>query len=275
MELPGKDELRGKQRMFLLGLSEQLQESSKIWFIILAVFVILAWPAKAVLQKSLAAYFIGAYQPRAVTESPYNPEALVVVKTGLLAVAPGIYSAYAQIRNPNAELSARAVSYRFLFRGAGAPQSFSGETYLLAGQSRFVLLAAASLSSSPESVDLVFDGVTWVRRVPAFQVKFDVLQKNTGRSAEGGTFVEFLVKNPQGYRIKKVDVQAIVFGRAGQEIFAVNSGQFTDLKPFESRYVRLVWPAALPPFGEIQILPQVNQLEPGAVLDTQNKIPAR
>lgn len=263
--------------MFLLGLSEQLQESSKIWFIALAALVIFAWPVKYALQQSLAGYFIRSYQPPAVTSNPYTPEALVAVKKDFVSVSAGTYSAYAQVRNPNAELSAKKFEFRFLFRDKDGASvgSFSGESHVLAGESRFVLLPTASLPETPASVDLVFDEVNWVRRVPAFDVKFEVLQKSTGRTSEGGFFVEFLVKNPQGYRLKKVDIQAIIFDSSSRDILAVNMSQFTDLKPFESRYVRLVWPRTFLDVGEVQVSPQVNQLEPGAVLDQDNKVPVR
>src|SRR3989338_3614009 len=244
MKFPESGEFRNRWSIFLLGLSEQLQESSKVWFLVLAIFVIVAWPAKYIMQKSLTAYFIRSYHPPEIVSNPYSPEALTVVKKAFLAVGPNEFSAYAQLQNPNAELSAKKIVYRFLFRDEkGATlRSFTGETYLLAGESRFVLLPSASLSVQPTGVDLVFDEINWVRRVPSLEVKFDVMQKAVGATAEGGFFAEFLVKNPQGYRLKKVDVQVLVFDRLNQSIVAVNSSQFTDLKPFESRYVRVVWP---------------------------------
>ncbi len=276
--LPEKEELEFKEKEFLLSLYEQFQRSSKIWFVVLGVLLVLALPAKFVLQGIFASALIKSYRPPVVNLQPYIPQELQVLRTEILSVSAGSVSVLAQLLNPNRDISAREFTYRFVLKdGTGAVLSeVPGEGYLLSGESRFLLLPLLSLSPLPKTAELVLEQVRWTRRQPEFEVRLEVLQKNTGYTPEGKFFVEGLVRNLQNYQIKKVELSFIVFDQSNRNIVGVNSSVITDLVGSESRYFRVLWPSGkrFAP-GQVEVIPDVNLLAPGLILEQQQKIPVR
>lgn len=276
--LPEKEELEFKEKEFFFSLHEQFESSAKIWFYLLLVVVILAWPGTILLRANLAGLFISRYQPPEVNLHPYTPLDLKILKTQVLPVTAGIFSAYAQVLNPNLDISSQLFHYQFVFKDASGAEmkKVLGTNYLLAGESKFLLAPTVTTSPAPQSVEFLIGKTEWTKRRPDIDVKLDILQKNTGTTPEGKFFVEGLLKNLQSLQIKKVELTALVFDQTNQNVVAVNSSVYTDLVPLESRYFRLVWPVArFPSQGEVQVIPSLNRLDPGVVLGKPNKIPVR
>jgi len=272
MELPQEPDWGFKFKRLLITASEQLQSSSKVWFIVLAVIAAAAIPAGYILRSYAAKKLISGYVLPQVTNPVAGAKSIEALKTETLETGkPGVYSAYAQVRNPNAEFSAREFTYRF----AGQPER---QSYLLPGESRFLILPAfapvGGATAGKPAIQLVIDKVRWTASTGT-EVKFEVLQKQSGVTAEGNFFVEGLVKNLQAWRLRVVAVSILVFDRQNQKIIAANATEMTDLVSYESRYFRALWPAAVTGYGQISVIAAVNPLDPGGVLDVEEGISPR
>lgn len=276
-KLPEKEELEYKEQQFLLTLFEQYQESSKIWFVILLGLLILAVPLKILLQETLLRSFLAGYQPPPVNQTPYTPMDLRLIKTQTISVASKRYQALAQIVNPNLEISARDFWYVFIFQDADGKElkRLSGQNYVLAGESKYIIIPDIELAGPPTTTNFLFQQAEWTRRIPPYEVKLEVVQQGFGTTAEGRFFVEGLVKNLQDWQIKKVEVKALVWDRSLANIIAVNGTVLNDLKTYESRYFRLLWPKNFSNVGRVQVIPSVNLFDPGLILSDPKKIPLR
>lgn len=278
-KLPEKEELEFKEKEFLLSVYEMFQSSSRIWFYLLVVILILAFPMKLILESELAKYFISFYKPPVVNLYPYTPQEIEIRKTQILPVSAGVVSLYAQIYNPNLDVSARSFNYQFILedRNQEALKTIGGSSYLFAGESKFLLIPTLNFSGEiPVSVDLILKDIKWTRWSPKLQVNTEILQKNSGLTLEKKFFVEGLLRNSQGFTIKKVEVVTVLLDITNQDILGVNSTVLTDLKPLESRYFRMVWPYGRPvSLGDIQILSYLNPFDPGLILEFPEIVPGR
>ncbi len=275
--LPEKEELEFKEKIFFQTLYEHFQNTSRIWFGLLLTVIIAAFPLKFVLESGFAKYYIENYRPPYVNTKPYTPEDLRPEKVQILPVTTGVYSVYVQIVNPNPEISARKFDYRFVIadRSGKAIKEASGESHILAGESKFLLVPSLSLATPPVSAELKITNINWTRAQPKLQVRLEDVQQNSGKTPEDKFFVEGIVRNLQGFGLKKVDVGVLVFDRTNRNIIAVNSTNLTDLKQFESRYFRVIWPTTFNDLGQIQIFATLDPLSPGLILEEPEKIPVR
>lgn len=277
--LPEKEDLKYKEKEWLLSLYEQFQSGAgpKIWLLVLLAVLLLAIPGKRWLEENFLNSFLAALEPVAVNLNPYQPHPIKISQVKLLEVVPQEYSLVAQLINPNAEISARRLTYKFILkdRTAARVKEVPGETYLPANESKFVVIPKVNSPTVPTDLEFQVQEVRWTKQAPAFTVSLETLQKASGATAEGKFFVEGLIRNPQSLRIKKAEVAILVFDSTNRELLAVNSTQLSDLKALESRYFRVIWPKGFTKIGEIQVIGAVNSLDPGLVGDEPLTIPAR
>lgn len=277
-KLPEKEELQFKEKEFLLSLYEQYKSSSKVFFYLFVLILILAVPLGFLMERALARLFIAAYKPSLVNEHPYNPQDIQIVKKAqILQVVEGVYSVYVELLNPNAELSAHTIGYELIIKDSQNQilKTITDESYLLAGSSRFLLFPTISLTGEPKSVELALTKVKWTRRVPPNDIALEILQKDTGVTLEGQFFVEGILHNPHGYGFDSVKVGAAVFDQKNQNIKAINSTVLNDLKFYENRYFRMIWPISFSNIGQVQIIPEVNPFDPRLIYEEGEEIPAR
>lgn len=278
--LPPQEEIQYKEKEFFLSLYEQFQQSSKIWFVFLAAAVVAAIPLKSFIAGKFAASLISSYRPVEVNENPYHPEDLRVLKAKAIPAGQNLYSAYAQILNPNPEVSAREFQYRLMIKNSGGQiiKTIPAVNFILAGESKFLLFPTITLNEKPDQVEIEFQKIRWTGSKPAFDTRLEILQKNTGVTAENQFFVEGLLRNLESFGIKQVELGAIVFDKSNQNILAVNISLLTDITPLENRYFRLIWPSRhinTSTVGQVTVIPQVNPLNPGLILENGEKLPAR
>lgn len=274
--MPHGEDLQYKEKELLLSVYEQFQRSSKRWFYILAGALLLAVPVGFLSQMYLAEYLINSYEPPVVNLHPYTPAKIQVQDVRVLPVEREIYSAYARIINPNPDISVRSFQYEFVFEDAQGRKitSVAGEDYLPAHESKFLILPTVRVSNVA-SAELIIKEVGWTKRAAESLVVFEVLQKKFGQTTEGNFFVEGIIKNPSSFGLKNVTVPIVVFDSSNQNILAVNSTVLSDLKPFESRYFRVIWPVVFTGIGEIRVTPGFNPLDPGLLLEVSDGIPSR
>ncbi|MBI4050580.1 MAG: hypothetical protein HY396_01240 [Candidatus Doudnabacteria bacterium] len=276
-KLPEKEELEFKEKEFFQTLYENFANTSKVWFWLLLIILIAAIPLKLVLEDGLAKYFIQNLQSSPVNTAPYRPQDLKIVKVQILPVVSGVYSVYAQIVNPNPDISVRRFNYQFVVsdKSGDVIKETGGQSYILAGESKFLLVASLTLAIPPAGATLKLTDINWTKARPQLEIKLEAVQQNSGKTPEGKFFVDGIIRNLQGFGFKKVEVGVLLFDSRNQNIVAVNSTTLSDLRQFESRYFRLVWPAVPSSRGQIQIIPSVNPLNPGIILEEPEKIPAR
>src|SRR3989338_6725163 len=254
-KLPEKEELEYKEKEFFLSLSEQLEASSRYWFFALIVVAAVSVPVGFLLRGTLSRTFIGSYEPPPVNTTPYTPEPLQVLQTGVLPLGGGVVSIYGQPRNPNPDISARGFDYVFVLEDAAGQETgrVEGKSYLLAGDSRFIVVPSHASASQPARVRLEFGEVDWTKLQPEHDLRFEIAQKNTGVTPEGRFFDE-----------------------QHQNLLGVNTGSYTDLFPLENRYFRAIFPGSrvFPP-ESVEVIPSVNLLSPGVIIGTPEKVPVR
>lgn len=279
-KIPEKEDLVYKERSILLMIVEQFQSSRYLKYLtlILVVLAVLASPGKTLLKDLFAKQFIASYQPPAVNEQPYIPQDLLIRQAGILPVAESTYSGYGQFVNPNPEISARRIGYKFVFRNSEGEitSEHLGQDFLFPGESHFVIVPELEFETAPSRVELVIESVNWTRWQPSVNPELSIIQQKSGTSPEGNFFVEGLLKNSTAFQIKKVAVEILVFDAANKSLVAVNSTMRDDLKPYESRYFRVLWPKPLEEnLGQIQILARINAFEPVIFYGSETKLPAR
>lgn len=280
IKLPDKEEFEFKEKAFLLSVYEQWQNSSKAWFYALGAVILLSFPLAWILGNALASGFIRAYSPPAVFENPFTPQVIKILKVEALPVTKDIFSAYAQVFNPNTDYTAHKFKYRFRLLDSGGQllSEVQGMSFIGAGESKFLLAPLVRVTDGgPLDAELVLEQVRWTKRVPQFDVDLEVLQKRSGVTTEGNFFVEGQLKSLQGFSVKKAELAVVVFDKTNQNVLAVNSSVIDDLKPLESRYFRLVWPSGVqyPAIGQIQVLPYIDLLSPGLILEEGAAVPSR
>jgi len=269
-KLSSPEDLKFKERALLFEIYEELKHTSKTWFYIFLGVLVLCIPLYSILQKKFAETLINAYVPPALNRDVLQAKPLEVGKTTALRVGSGLYSAVAQVVNPNAHLVVRSFTYEFSFKGAGGEilKTVAGESFMGQGGSRFVLQPAVTLSAAPQSVSISITNTRFTTVIPELLPKFEILQQKSGNSEEGKFFVEAVVKNPYSFSVRKINVQVLVFDQANRNILAVNQSVLSDLLPLESRYFQVMWPVAQSALftaktGQIQVIAEVNPADQG------------
>lgn len=277
--LPEKEELLYKEKSFLLSVYEQFQNSRNLKRLLIgfASSLIIALPLKYLIDTNLTTYLVNRYIPPAVNLNPHNPQDLKIIETKILPVVPGVFSAYARLLNPNPELSASALNYRFTFRNAQKKiiREERRQSYILAQESKFLVLPALDFAEVPVSAEIALSDINWTSRVPPLEVRFEILLENSGLNPEGQFFVEGLVRNLEGFGIKTVPLTVVVFDSANQNVIALNATTVFDLKALESRYFRVIWPRSYTDTGRIEVIGSINGLDPGLILEKPKVIPER
>lgn len=263
-----KEDLRYKEQDFFVGLSDQWEKTNKAWLIALLVALVISVPIGVGVSSIFARQFISEYHPPEVFLDRYDPLDLEVTRIGLLPVDDGVYSSFAQVLNPNPNLSAHRMNYSFVFKADDGEEvkRVSGESYILAGDSRFIVLPRVELEEA-DKVELVFDEIRWTNRIPNFNPKFSVLEQSSGTNTEGKFFVQSLIRNNEGFEVRSIDVAILVFDRSNQKIIAVNATVLNHLLALENRFFRAMWPVDFPAAGVVQIEPSVNPFDPGLQLE--------
>ncbi len=265
--LPDKEQLQFKEKAFLMDVHEQFSHTSKIWYYVLAAIIILSIPGVLILKGQLASHYIRNLPILDINPNAIHPQDLKTAGMDFFPVgSTGFYSVYARVFNPNADVSARAFYYEFVFKNQSGSvlKKISGDDFLLRGASKFIVVPAVELSEKPTAVDFSMSDPRWTRAVADFKPQFDILQKQWGDS-DGKFFVSALVKNQNSFSVKKVSVPVVVFAEDNKTVLAVNQTVLDDVQPFESRYFLVSWPSdkqGLFPaaIGQIEVGTEINPL---------------
>ena len=158
-----------------------------------------------------------------------------VLSSQVFKVADGDYDFVAKVSNPNAFYGASRIEYVI------EPFSQSGFTYILPGQTKYVVLASVRRTGDVVDPRLIIKNVQWVKLdSPDGGVSFTVQSKNFITSQDKSE-LEAILYNNSNYDFDKVDVSVVLFD--GQDnIVGVNR---TDIRTFVSKSERglnVSWP---------------------------------
>ena len=149
------------------------------------------------------------------------------------------YDFVAQIYNPNTSYGASRVEYSV------AAFNYRGFTYILPGQTKWLVLTALKSSTEVGELDLVINNAQWEKlNMPDNTISF-VLRRKDYYPVQKGTELDGVMYNDSTYDFDKIDVAVILFNDTGS-VVGVNK---TDIRTFVSnseRGFKVIWPFTLP-----------------------------
>lgn len=200
----------------------------------------------------------------ACTEIP-KAENLKVVEKAIVPGEAGKYDALVQIVNPNSQLGAAKLDYSFnLLDGAGKiSASRTGSSFVLPGQTKYVLAFNLAPETKPESLDFEISSFEWSKFSEFEEPDIAVYAKEFSLVSGGEPgFAKLTAKmrNQSGFDFHEISAAAVVRGNDGSPI-AINETNFNDVRVNEEREIDFSWssPFAIDPTtAKIEIVPEVN-----------------
>ena len=158
----------------------------------------------------------------------------------------GVYDVAVEIKNPNPEYGFKEIEYEVLiYADKNVIGRRSGETYLLPGESRFVVETGIEVNSGfkPNQVELSIKGLKPQEFVGKEKPKIEIVNENYRYVREPGSFFEvtFQVVNKSGLTLDTIDLETVVYTATG-EIIAVNKATINTVEAGETRDFRFFWP---------------------------------
>lgn len=160
-----------------------------------------------------------------------------IISNQFFKVGQGDYDFVAQLSNPNVSYGASRLEYSL--------GSNSGFSYILPGQTKWIVLTALKIPDGVDGVRLVINNAQWEKLdVPNNTVSF-VLRRKDYHSTQKGMELNAVLYNDSNFDFDKIDVAVILFDDTGN-IVGVSK---TDIRTFVSKSERgfnVAWPFALP-----------------------------
>ena len=158
-----------------------------------------------------------------------------IISSQFFQAGQGDYDFAAQIYNPNTSYGASRLEYSL--------GSISGTSYILPGQTKWLVLTALKVSDVG-GIKLVVNNAQWEKLdMPNNAFNF-MLRNKDYHSIQKGTELTTVLYNDSNFDFDKIDVAVILFDDTGN-IVGVNR---TDIRTFVSKSERgfnVVWPFAL------------------------------
>ena len=159
-----------------------------------------------------------------------------IISSQFFQTSQGDYDFVAQLSNPNGFYGASRIEYVL--------GPVSGSTYILPGQTKWLVLTALKITGGTEGVQLVTKNAQWEKLdMPTNAINF-ILQSKDYYLTSTGTELGGILYNDSTFDFDKVDVAVILFGDTGS---IVGVGK-TDIRTFLSKTERgfnVAWPFAL------------------------------
>ena len=164
----------------------------------------------------------------------------------------GTYDAVAYIKNLNLEYGSSDVAYEFNFLNEAGVVFYklSGTTFILPGESKYVIepaikLPAAPADDTPAKVEFIIEDVTW-RRLAPFSPGELSLSDTSLKGEEGLSGSRFLgvVNNMSPYNLRNVEVHIVLY-QGGKPITAGRT-DMQDLLRGSARAFQIMLPHGLP-----------------------------
>lgn len=156
----------------------------------------------------------------------------------------GIYDLGAKVQNPNPEAGAAGFDYEFKVYGAGGGiiATRSGSSYILPGESRYVVEPVLRLSEAPSRTSFSVSNLGWAKSKIGV-IELAVKNKDYKISPSGSiTFSEAsgTAVNNSDFDFDKTEVLVVLLDKRGNAI-AVNKTEIRAFKAKEERFFKVSW----------------------------------
>lgn len=172
-------------------------------------------------------------------------EDLKVINSGFLRFN-GAYDAYAQIKNANSQHGAEILNYGFKFydEEGNFISEKKGRSYVLAGQTRYLIESNLTLEKKPGSVKFEIIPMSWEKqdrgniKLPIFSKKYEgsVSPEYSGLMAQ----VTGILENQSDYSFAKVDLVAILLDEKG-DFLSIGKTEIDELRAGDRRDFTIPW----------------------------------
>lgn len=160
-----------------------------------------------------------------------------VISSQFFKTSQSDYDFVAQLFNPNVSYGASRLEYSL--------GSISGFSYILPGQTKWLVLTALKIPEGIQDIQLVIKNAQWEKLDMPNNTVSLILRKKDYHAIQNGTGLDAILYNDSNFDFDKVDVVVILFDDV-DSIVGVNK---TDIRTFISKTERgfsVIWPFALP-----------------------------
>lgn len=253
----------------IIETAEEIQTIPKALLVVLAATTVLSIPMAFVLAPVFYGVISKSYSPPKIIYVKPDPKPLSVVDKQFFYLGGKGYYGYARVLNPNTNLAARSLKYKFTFVNSSetAISAREGVTYILPGQERFLFVPPADLEERPADLRLDLDAGSWARTESFSGLNFNFEQIHFGQDSDGQYFASAVLRNGNPYFIPEMEIGFLLYD-ARRSAVAANHTFINDLKVEEKRFFRVVWPkgANFPTAADVEFKPSVNQLDRNSLL---------
>ena len=155
------------------------------------------------------------------------------------------YAAAIQLTNNNLDLSLEKQSYQFNFYNQAHEQVYTepGKLFLLPGETKYVVVPKVNSTDPIVSAELQLPGsLHWQKRLSIPQVKLVANTPHLYNQSDPLAFVaEGDIYNDSPYRLLQIEISFLLYNSGGQ-VVAVSERTESDIKPFERRTYKQLWP---------------------------------
>jgi hypothetical protein len=207
---------------------------------------------------------VKALRPPAILQAVYFPNP-----------AKNTYDLGAEIKNPNASWGSREIEWQFIFRGEEGTvvDRVSGSTYLLPGETRWVIAPAAYTLGKVADIDFKIqqEGIEWQKLKPFVQEAVLRVLNPTWKKllppAIGFIEARGEVRNNSSFTLGKVEVNLILLDKAGK-VLAIGATVIDDLAAGKTKSFSYTWTskfsgeiARIEAFAHADFLSDLNFME--------------
>lgn len=164
----------------------------------------------------------------------------------VLAQGQGTYDVVASIVNPNTAYGASRLAYQFVLKDAAGATllMLPGTSYILPGQSRWIIRTAVKVPGDVASAELALGDVQW-QKADATDFKVDFPVRREAYATSPHPNYEGVLFNNSDFDFERVDV-AVVLTDAEDRIVGVNTTAIATFLSHTERAFTTVWTAPLP-----------------------------
>lgn len=195
------------------------------------------------------AYFSRQYGKYLIEAHPSFRDAknLILDRIDIASLGQNEYAAVAQVINPNLDLAAKNLTYKFKFYsadGAEIAASQNGQFFVLPNQRKYLIMPKIISEKGIERVVLILPSeIRWQRKLDLPEIKLTTTRpKGYDQSSPFGYALEGSVTNNSAYNLKEIRLVFLLYGSGGKTIGASSRSEF-NIKPFEKRDYKQIWPA--------------------------------
>lgn len=186
-------------------------------------------------------------------QEPVKP--LEILSEKLFQIRPGDYDFVAHIYNPNTTYGGAGVSY-ILTTSAGTR---SGNTYILPGQTKYLVLTSIRSQGVLTEADLDIQSVQWEKlNVPS---GVNLINRRGNFTTDGSeSAYEGVVFNDSNYDFDSVEISVILFDTSNA-VVGVNRTELRTLLSKTERSFKVSWPFPFPGVARTEVQASTNLFE--------------